>query len=944
MSVDKMQDVFPIEFDFVDGEQPDAVKLTGWRKQTDAAFSRVVQAIGDPWEYNTHSNGASVAYNLSPSRLAQASLSRMIGPSDYASPQGGPFNEAITGAIRLTLNDSRNAWKIGFPLIKKTSSDITPTSSTDNIVELTWGVGNDIQIVSAPLGEFDIANKKSTPEAVVDSGDWYVDSYAGIIVTFNSMSSEVLIDVTNMNMLGPGVPWGTANIIPSWDQNDSRCTVTLDSGGSPSIYILTFPNVTTGTRTSGELATESSSWDATTPGQTSSHRLPYSITSNLLVNDEIPEGFMLLWNDSSNRIIPLITFKYRDEYSVTLETPEDWLDEGSDYRLILTGSSLAENVNYLMSVVRDNNHNGLTDGQDQKTIAYTNPIGHDDLAYLYSGSINPAQTDVEKYLYTKSVYPVNPHSQYLHRAGYMENDTGNSANAMRGHLVLAGEYDSTSEEFPIGSGTAGGIGTRTYGISFGGYDDDDTSGTPRIYWDGGINLTAATSGSANRLGFGLDGVGLNSNDYVGDFYGALAVAQYDGMPLYLKGSDFGNGTGASANHNSGGSLGFDYAYGNEMNFVKVHSGYRTGITNSASAFVAANTGQASFASPLDITSIDNRISHQQVREFRFRACSYVPNATDTTGSIGDQNTESEFDYYFSSPAIVGADWLNVYSNAIFFAETADGKATSFTERAFDWLSGGAPTTPVGMYYVPTNGSTPGYFRFVAPNATASTTTSALNLSAYGTTTMIGEDIHIGDPADTDELLFRANNRIGIGTSGCDEIDIVAGNTINVGSQTSTNIINLRAEDDINIGNSSDDADINISTTNNINLYGNNEVRVGNPDTDAIQIQALADAVNIDPGGIYAAARDKIVFSTEDDSDLYQNLSISTEDDGSFRYTKFIIGQSDPLAGTYLQPLPVENPTNLSGLIVSGLVFADENDRINDGGNISYGLRIVFETV
>jgi hypothetical protein len=123
MSVDKMQDVFPIEFDFVNGEQPDSVKFTAWRKQTDAAFANVVKAIGDPWEYNTHTNGDGVQYNLSPSRLAQASLSRMIGPSDYASPQGGSFNEAVNSVVTLTLESSRNAWKIGFPLVKKASSD-----------------------------------------------------------------------------------------------------------------------------------------------------------------------------------------------------------------------------------------------------------------------------------------------------------------------------------------------------------------------------------------------------------------------------------------------------------------------------------------------------------------------------------------------------------------------------------------------------------------------------------------------------------------------------------------------------------------------------------------------------------------------------------------------------------------------------------------------------
>ena len=50
MTQDKMQDVHPVMFDFKKGEQPTALKFTGWVKQVDTAFTAVTTAIGDPWD------------------------------------------------------------------------------------------------------------------------------------------------------------------------------------------------------------------------------------------------------------------------------------------------------------------------------------------------------------------------------------------------------------------------------------------------------------------------------------------------------------------------------------------------------------------------------------------------------------------------------------------------------------------------------------------------------------------------------------------------------------------------------------------------------------------------------------------------------------------------------------------------------------------------------
>jgi hypothetical protein len=80
----------------------------------------------------------------------------------------------------------------------------------------------------------------------------------------------------------------------------------------------------------------------------------------------------------------------------------------------------------------------------------------------------------------------------------------------------------------------------------------------------------------------------------------------------------------------------------------------------------------------------------------------VPELTSATNT-GIEAT-GEYSKYFTGPAIVGADFLNVYSNAIFFSEQGDGKVTSFHERGSDWMNTSTTTdVPTGIYYKPQQG-------------------------------------------------------------------------------------------------------------------------------------------------------------------------------------------------------------------------------------------------
>jgi hypothetical protein len=154
--------------------------------------------------------------------------------------------------------------------------------------------------------------------------------------------------------------------------------------------------------------------------------------------------------------------------------------------------------------------------------------------------------------------------------------------------------------------------------------------------------------------------------------------------------------------------------------------------------------------------------------------SYNASSTNPTDSLSSVVTGSdEFDKYFVSPAIIGADFFNVYSNAIFFSQQGDGKATSWHEYGEDWLNGtlgDSYDVPCGIYYIPksivsggsyicfstrdTNGTTGAYPLMVGGvygitgsvigNINFVSTHNGLSLSSYlDMTFAVGRDLAIG---------------------------------------------------------------------------------------------------------------------------------------------------------------------------------------------------------
>jgi len=739
MSRDQMQDVFPVVFDFVKGEQPTAEKLTGLVKHTDSGFSRITQGIGDPWDYAAHTNALGSSFSLSPVNLGQSSLARILGSSDWMSPPGGCWNEASTTAKTITLSANRNSWTLGFPLVRVSpASSISADSDASVAVPLTWSTHVSVTdtdgILTTEVGSLDL---------VVANGDFFVDYYKGTITSYSSSQYPVVLEITNLNMFGAGVPWGTHNVIPHWDQSLMCDVQQVSATATTTTYTMTFPLVSGSARTvarsnpsygrsSHTDNDKDTTWTIDDVGEGSLYRLPLAITSTLSTGDLIPEGYCLLWDGGQDgRVIPSVSFYYINENTISLVTPLDWLNVGENYRLIISGTSAAENINHLIQTVRNNEHVGLT---ANPSLSYTIPLSHDNLENRFASNLDATLSTVNTWKFRESDYPTNCHPQYLHRGGYMEDDDdGNTANAMRGDLVMAGHYLTG---FELGQSSTAADVYQTAALAFGGGNTDKRSGLSNMFLrfegvESANTYDAWTTGWAKRIPFGLDDTGATSYSAGGDTesFGALSLYPWRGAPLYLRGAH--TGTLDADDLENGAVLGFDMGQRNEANYIRLMKSVRS--TTNARPNLPANVGQSATAILSITPNLSSRIVSDQIREFRFRAVSYVENATNTADSLGGSNTRSvaipEFEHHYTSPAIVGADFFNVYSNAIFFSDLGDGETTSFTEQGSNWLNNGtAVSTPTGIYFNPNAGAQLANFSFNFYDSV--TTLPALSVGPY----------------------------------------------------------------------------------------------------------------------------------------------------------------------------------------------------------------------
>ena len=721
LSNDRMVDVFPMVFDFKKGEQPSSAKLTKWVRLTDNAFHLITKAVGDPWDSKDHFGTITPtsSKSLSPQKLSQPTLARTIGPSEYIGPLGESINAGPSDPVEVHLNTAGlNSWSFGFPFAKTTNS-VGPQMLASTSLQLLDS--SDI-VISGDAGLLEyFTTLYAAPRNMSAKGHYYIDYVNGIIQTavpidpsHATSTGELTVTISNLGYIGAGPPWGTHNVIPVW-QDDYYTGVSIVEDTGPGDYIITLPEHHAGDISyGGALPRIGKPADVPSEKMTgsgypiqdnimgggnqteylerpiagTSYRLPYAIEETFESGDVFPDGVLMLWQNSPGRYLPLTEFEYisATEVKVTCPTLSDVsaIANTDNYRLVVTGTSLAEQISYLSAVVRDNPGQGLAYGSTASfpSVTYSPPISHDRLRdrFSLSGARESTWsffTDAfeeswqTRFAFVESHVPSNPHPQYMHRAGWMSQDElGNSGNAMRGPFVFTSRLDPHT-----GAGTnvlaLPGQMWDTWGLHFGGGPDDTFSRDRQntsFSWIGSRwgkdNLWSGESYSEDlasldmHLNFTNVLVGaspLNFQNWpptvnVEYMYGALAYNPIWGTPLYVRGRT----EGAYERSAKGGTIGFDLDGRSEMNYMKIMPADRalwnvlfneinTPIPNSSSLSRQSPALPKLYTSPNvdhdwhtasslgDIPEF-GRWSSGQIREYRFRGVS-----ENTLSMVGHQS-------------------------------------------------------------------------------------------------------------------------------------------------------------------------------------------------------------------------------------------------------------------------------------------------------------------
>ena len=444
---DKFRRTQPLNITFAEGEAPTAPKLTKVASQSRVGSRLIEKAIGDLW--NQSGDALLNAYPLQIPNLA-----RLIGAASYLNPVLYELEGTFTYVDNIgTKYANMNEAPLQFP-----------------------ASGNPTNFAGAVL-----TTLKATIAEVDSAGDYYYDSVTNKVYSFSMLTSADKISYTVDTSEWINTDEVLPCIIPDPRQTQfTGCRVST-SGGK---YYLDLPIRCPLTLTNWNLPDryppaadwadnydyEESTftrylWDpnqANTPDtQYYRYRLPKEILDNassLAVGDALPEGFLYIWDQTTNTIIEDIVFKKRYESTsiYSLEISSDTTDlstkvSGSDteagynstgYSLIVCGAPLTRYIKLLEQTARTAKHDNsgdLTALLDHKNLLGNNLPGssHADHNGAYSASAPE---------FYKSRWAGDHHSQYLSRAGSFGTSTSYyrdiNDNAMQGDMVFAGDTAS----------------------------------------------------------------------------------------------------------------------------------------------------------------------------------------------------------------------------------------------------------------------------------------------------------------------------------------------------------------------------------------------------------------------------------------------------------------------------------------------------------------------
>lgn len=321
---DKLKELTPVLVSFVQGESPTPNKLENSFGQVATAMNILERAVGDVWNQNSITAGP---LDLNPNYIAN--LSRAVGNMSKLNPKSLGGNVlSVSGTDELVPTGKKIFALNHAPDDPATPAAITFTNTTGVFEEL-----------------------KASIAAMVEDGDYFIDP-SGLVYTFaETQSHYVTYGYTTVTDSYSGA---TYNVIPDPAQG-ARCTVIVSGSG----YQIGLPVVT----------------DSGSPNYLQQLTIPSDL-SILEVDDEIPAGFMYVWDNTINTIVEGITFKKTATLtSVYAEGSTLALSAGDPdrYSLITVGSQITKMMEGLRDLILNHDH------QDNQTpfIDHTKILGSD---------------------------------------------------------------------------------------------------------------------------------------------------------------------------------------------------------------------------------------------------------------------------------------------------------------------------------------------------------------------------------------------------------------------------------------------------------------------------------------------------------------------------------------------------------------------------------------
>ena len=490
--------------EFVAGEQPTADKFNAIGVQLERAASELEKAVGDVW-------GESWPYTDSdPTRMNLPTGRKM---NDYGAVSGVDSGDGADGAFLDIANIGRligpssnlnphiltNFGSHDSPIfeveIKNEKLDTTFNGYTDGtMVGLAFGIrqyqlryrpSDTAALTFSGAGATVFMTRKSNHAGVENIGDWHCDN-TGLLTSKDRLNGDTVYVTYKTKPVqwgtGSGVQGSTFNVIPDPNQifnGGSGCTATL-FGDS---YIVSLPVATYGKMNEPETGVDLDEMDINYNKQL---RLPVVLQENFSTGDTIPEGFLYIRDNATNKIYNDAIYIYNN--STQIEVKNVTLDTTSSFSIITIGSTITGAIQDLRWKANHHRHDG-TYGEP--------PIHIKDIIGIHSAG-GYTENDVDIVVHSK--HRGNWMPQYLSRSGYIAADSKlNDGNAMRGDLVM-GRYNKAAGDSVNKSDSSSALtGEDSFCILFGGRPDtadpvaEHNKYAPAIYMKQGC-LTVQGSG------------------------------------------------------------------------------------------------------------------------------------------------------------------------------------------------------------------------------------------------------------------------------------------------------------------------------------------------------------------------------------------------------------------------------------------------------------------